>query len=106
MYPYLCRCISAHAHAFMHERVGTCLHVGVCEQLTFVSDEVSAEDDEEAEQDEDDYSHHASDHGVVHSRRGRHGCGVLRRGLWDGGAREEEMRGGGHFVKIRKRESN
>lgn len=43
-----------------------------------MSDEVSAEDDEEAEQDEDDNSHHPSDHGVVHPRGGRHGCGVLR----------------------------
>ena len=34
---------------------------------TFVSDEVSAEDDEEAEQDEDDDCDHSSDHGVVHS---------------------------------------
>lgn len=50
-----------------------------------MSDEVSAEDDEEAEQDEDDDSHHPSDHGVVHSRSVRHGCGGLRGGLWDGG---------------------
>lgn len=89
MYPYLCKCISVNAHACMHERVRVCsyvLHgcVCVCEQLTFVSDEVSAEDDEEAEQDEDDNSHHPSDHRVVHPRRGRHGCGVLRGGWWDG----------------------
>lgn len=54
-----------------------------------MSDEVSAQDDEEAEQDEDNYSNHPSDHGVVHPRRRRHGCGVLRRGGWDG----EERRG-------------
>lgn len=46
------------------------------EQVTFVSDEVSAEDDEEAEQDEDDHGHHPSDHGVVHPRGSRHGRGV------------------------------
>lgn len=45
-----------------------------------MSDEVSAEDDEEAEQDEDDDGHHPSDHGVVHPRGRRHGCGVLRGG--------------------------
>lgn len=49
-----------------------------------MSDEVSAEDDEQAEQDEDDNGHHSSDHGVVHPRGGRHGCGVLRGGWWDG----------------------
>lgn len=43
---------------------------------SFVSDEVSAEDDEEAKQDEDDDSHYPSDHGVVHPRSRRHGCGV------------------------------
>lgn len=67
-------------------------HVGESEQSTFVSDEVSAEDDEEAEQDEDDNSHHPSNHSVVHSRRTRHGCGVLRRwGTvgWRGKRREE-----------------
>lgn len=105
--PYSCIHIYAGVSqpTLMHSCMSVRMHVWVCEQLTFVSDEVSAEDDEEAEQDEDDYSHHASNHGVVHSRGGRHGCGVLRRGLWDGGAREEEVRGGGHFVKIRKRES-
>lgn len=51
--------------------------VGVEELLTFVSDEVSAQDDEQAEEDEDDHGHHPSDHGVVHTRGGRHGCGVL-----------------------------
>lgn len=44
-----------------------CDRVGESERLTFVSDEVSAEDDEEAEQDEDDNSHHPSNHSVVHS---------------------------------------
>lgn len=66
-----------------------------------MSDEVSAEDDEEAKQDEDDDSHHPSDHGMVHSRSVRHGCGGLRGGLWDGGG----MIRGGHCVTIRKRES-
>lgn len=42
-----------------------------------MSDEVSAQDDEQAEEDEDDNGHHPSDHGVVHTRGGRHGCGVL-----------------------------
>lgn len=44
-----------------------------------MSDEVSSKDNEEAEQDEDNYSHYPSDHCVVHARRGRHGCGVLKR---------------------------
>lgn len=71
-----------------------CVHVSVCgcfcEQVTFVSDEVSAEDDEEAEQDEDDNSHHSSDHSVVNPWRGQHGCGVLRGGRWTGEERTEE----------------
>lgn len=46
-----------------------CDHMDKSEQSTFVSDEVSAKDDEEAEQDEDNNSHHPSNHSVVHSRR-------------------------------------
>lgn len=52
-----------------------------------MSDEVSAEDDEEAQEDEDDDGHHPSDHGVVHPRSRRHGCGVLGKGQC---GREEE----------------
>lgn len=66
----------------MHERsipASRCTGVWVSEQLTFVSDEVSAQDDEQAEEDEDDNGHHPSDHGVVHTRGGRHGRGVLRK---------------------------
>lgn len=84
-------------HACM--RASVCLCGRVREQLTFVSDEVSAEDDEEAEQDEDNNSYHPSDHGVVHPRGGRHGCGVFRRVWWDG----EERRS--HVVRVRKRGS-
>lgn len=64
------------------------------EAVTFVSDEVSAEDDEEAKQDKDDDSHYPSDHGVVHPRSRRHGCGVLRKGraVWKKG--EERGEGG------------
>lgn len=64
----------------MHERsipASGCPGVWVGEQLTFVSDEVSAQDDEQAEEDEDDNGHHPSDHGVVHTRGGCHGRGVL-----------------------------
>lgn len=64
-------------HAWVQQRVS--VRLSVCEQLTFVSDEVSAEDDEQAEKDEDDNRHHASNHGMVHSRGGRHGRGVLKR---------------------------
>lgn len=70
------------------------VRLSVCEQLTFVSDEVSAEDDEQAEKDEDDNRHHASDHGVVHSRGGRHGRGVLRREPWDVEVRGRGVGGG------------
>uniref|UniRef100_A0A3B4TR59 Uncharacterized protein n=1 Tax=Seriola dumerili TaxID=41447 RepID=A0A3B4TR59_SERDU len=96
----VCVCLSVSAFAFlcipafvcicMFVRVRSCLatHVSIfmqvylcvrsCMHVTFVSDEVSAEDDEQAEQDEDDNSHHPSDHSMVHPRRGQHGCGVLR----------------------------
>lgn len=76
----------------MHEFVCVC----VFEQVTFVSDEVSAEDDEEAEQDEDDDGHDPSDHGVVHPRGVRHGRGVWR------GQQRAERREGRHVVTIRK----
>ena len=46
----------------MHE----CVFMRLCEMATFVSDEVSAEDDKEAKHDEDDDSYHPSDHSVVH----------------------------------------
>lgn len=73
-----------------------------------MSDEVSAQDDEQAEEDEDDDGHHPSDHGVVHTRGGRHGGGVLgkdgrgwvkmERGFstmnkWKGKAEKEERKG-------------
>lgn len=83
---HACMSVSMCVYVCLRVCVGGC----ACERLTFVSDEVSAEDDEEAEQDEDDDSHHPSDHGVVHPRRGRHGCGVLRRGWWDGEERNKE----------------
>lgn len=72
-----------------------------------MSDEVSAEDDEEAKQDKDDDSHYPSDHGVVHPRSRRHGCGVLRKGraVWKKG--EEGGKGGkkreGMIKKKRKK---
>ncbi len=92
IYASVSRCTLMHACM----SVSVCVHVSaclcVCEQLTFVSDEVSAEDDEEAEQYEDDNSHHPSDHGVVHPRRGRHGCGVLRGGCGGMERRGEERR--------------
>lgn len=74
------------------------MRLSVCKQLTFVSDEVSAEDDEQAEKDEDDNRHHASDHGVVHSRVGRHDRGGLRREPWD----VEGKRRGGRIMNIWK----
>lgn len=76
------------------------VRLSVCEQLTFVSDEVSAEDDEQAEKDEDDNRHHAPNHGVVHSRGGRHGRGVLRREPWDVEVRRRRVRGGGKGGRI------
>ena len=59
-------------HACMHERVSVivCSCIYVFEQVTFVPDEVSAEDDEEAEQDEDDDRHHPSNHSMVRPRGG------------------------------------
>lgn len=72
-----------------------------------MSDEVSAEDDEEAKQDKDDDSHYPSDHGVVHPRSRRHGCGVLRKGraVW----KKEEERGEGEkregMIKKKRKKS-
>lgn len=80
-------------HACINEFLCVCAHVSVCVQVTFVSDEVSAEDNEEAEQDEDDNSYHPSDHSVVHPRRGRHGCGVLRAESWYTEERRGEEKG-------------
>lgn len=72
-----------------------------------MSDEVSAEDDEEAKQDKDDDSHYPSDHGVVHPRSRRHGCGVLRKGraVWKKGEEggEGEKKREGMIKKKRKK---
>lgn len=88
----------------IHIYVDSCMHawaqhpcipasrcLGVLELLTFVSDEVSAQDDEQAQENEDDDGHHPSDHGVIHARGGRHGCGVLGKTAVDLG---EEGEGG------------
>lgn len=66
----------------MYVCMDVCACTGEFEQLTFVSDEISAEDNEKAEQDEDDNGHHPSNNGMVHTWRTWHGCGGLRR--WDG----------------------
>lgn len=71
-----------YTHACIHEWLSSCLFV----RMTFVSDEVSAKDDEEAEENEDDHCHDTSDDGMVHSRADCHSCGVCARkvGTQDG----------------------
>lgn len=77
------------------------------EAVTFVSDEVSAEDDEEAKQDKDDDSHYPSDHGVVHPRSRRHGCGVLRKGraVWKKGEERGEGEKREGMIKKKRKKS-